>query len=133
MGAVHHHNTDVEPFAGLSMHPMEHLLYFGTLSMYLCVSPFAVLWNGYHCLLAPIGGHSGFEIHFNQSQFHYLHHRFFECNYGNFAISFDKWFGTFRDKLPHGSASESHSKAMDTKASLGWPTSEYFIYASFLA
>merc|ERR1712217_486537 len=99
---------------------------------YLCVSPFAVLWNGYHCLLAPIGGHTGFEVNFNQSQFHYLHHRFFECNYGGFAISFDKWFGTFRDKLPHGSASESHSKAMDTKASLGWPTGEYFVYASFL-
>jgi sterol desaturase/sphingolipid hydroxylase (fatty acid hydroxylase superfamily) len=32
-------------------------------------------------------------------QYHYLHHRFFECNYGTGAVPFDKWFGTFRDSL----------------------------------
>ena len=32
-------------------------------------------------------------------QYHYLHHRFFECNYGTSGTPFDKMFGTFRDKL----------------------------------
>ena len=32
-------------------------------------------------------------------QYHYLHHRFFECNYGTSGTPWDKMFGTFRDKL----------------------------------
>ena len=31
------------------------------------------------------------------ADFHYLHHRYFECNYGEATIPLDKWFGTFRD------------------------------------
>ena len=26
--SLHHRNTDIEPFAGLSMHPVEHLYYY---------------------------------------------------------------------------------------------------------
>ena len=29
--------------------------------------------------------------------FHYLHHRYFECNYGELTSPLDKWFGTFHD------------------------------------
>ncbi|MEK0082297.1 hypothetical protein [Benzoatithermus flavus] len=28
---------------------------------------------------------------------HYLHHKYFECNYADGAIPLDKWFGTFHD------------------------------------
>ena len=28
---------------------------------------------------------------------HYLHHKYFECNYGDLTIPFDKWFGSFHD------------------------------------
>jgi sterol desaturase/sphingolipid hydroxylase (fatty acid hydroxylase superfamily) len=31
--STHHRNTDVEPFAGLAMHPVEHMYYFS------CVAP----------------------------------------------------------------------------------------------
>ena len=31
------------------------------------------------------------------SFFHYLHHRYFECNYGNSKLPLDRWFGTFHD------------------------------------
>lgn len=31
------------------------------------------------------------------SYFHYLHHRYFECNYGESTLPLDKWFGTFHD------------------------------------
>lgn len=27
--SLHHRNTDIEPFAGLCMHPIEHLYYYG--------------------------------------------------------------------------------------------------------
>ena len=29
--------------------------------------------------------------------FHYLHHRYFECNYGNLSVPWDHLFGTFHD------------------------------------
>ena len=29
--------------------------------------------------------------------FHQLHHRYFECNYGEPEIPFDQWFGTYHD------------------------------------
>ena len=75
--SLHHRNTDIEPFAGLSMHPIEHLFYFtSTLpSLFVFASPFAFLWNAYHLILAPAAGHSGWEDHFQADQFHYLHHR----------------------------------------------------------
>ena len=28
---------------------------------------------------------------------HYLHHKYFECNYADGSTPLDQWFGTFRD------------------------------------
>ena len=38
------------------------------------------------------------------SFFHQLHHRYFECNYGENDFPFDKWFGTFHDGSPESDA-----------------------------
>lgn len=57
------------------------------------------MWFGVHLLISPAASHSGYEDNFQSDQFHYLHHRFFECNYGTGGIPYDKWFGTFRDSL----------------------------------
>ena len=75
--SLHHRNTDIEPFAGLSMHPVEHLYYFTSIgpSLILHASPFTMMWNAYHLIIAPACGHSGWEDHFQADQFHYLHHR----------------------------------------------------------
>jgi sterol desaturase/sphingolipid hydroxylase (fatty acid hydroxylase superfamily) len=83
--ALHHRNTDIEPFAGLSMHPVEHLYYYACIlpnlipALVFFSSPFHLLWNGAHLLLAPGASHSGFEDHFQADAFHYMHHRYFEC------------------------------------------------------
>ena len=45
--ALHHRNTDIEPFAGLSMHPVEHLYYY----RYIC-SIYSIL-KAQFCLLRP--------------------------------------------------------------------------------
>ena len=99
--SLHHRNTDIEPFAGLCMHPIEHLYYYSCIgpSLVVLASPFAFMWNGVHLLISPAASHSGWEDHFQADQYHYLHHRFFECNYGTSGTPFDKMFGTFRDKL----------------------------------
>ena len=53
--SLHHRNTDIEPFAGLCMHPIEHLYYFACIapSLYVFASPFAFMWNGVHLLISP--------------------------------------------------------------------------------
>jgi hypothetical protein len=48
--------------------------------------------------------------------FHYIHHRYFECNYGTLGIPLDAWFGTFRDKLDY--TDEMETKEIDSKATL---------------
>ena len=35
---------------------------------------------------------------------HYLHHKYFEVNYGDGLIPLDKWFGTFHDGTKAGDA-----------------------------
>ena len=61
--SLHHRNTDIEPFSGLCMHPVEHLYYYACIvpSLVFLCSPFAFLWNGVHLLLSPAASHSGWE------------------------------------------------------------------------
>ena len=70
--SLHHRNVDVEPFAGLSMHPIEHMYYFSCVapSLFFRLSPFQMLWNGVHLLLSPGASHSGWEDHVQSDQFH---------------------------------------------------------------
>ena len=153
--SLHHRNTDIEPFAGLCMHPIEHMYYFACCgpSLYLFASPFAFMWNGVHLLISPAASHSGFEDHFQSDQFHYLHHKFFECNYGPSDCPLDRWFGTFRDKMDTRSdvkvdgtpgarqsadqrpCDEKRAAArVDAKATLlGPPDAPYVIYLSLAA
>lgn len=117
--SLHHRNTDVEPFAGLCMHPIEHLLYYACAlpSIYILSSPFAFMWNGIHLLISPAASHSGYEDSFHSDQMHYLHHRFFECNYGTGTFPFDIWFGTYREKLDtkSGTYKGEHVESKDVK------------------
>jgi sterol desaturase/sphingolipid hydroxylase (fatty acid hydroxylase superfamily) len=109
--SLHHRNTDIEPFSGLCMHPIEHLYYFSCIgpALYVHATPFGFLWNGIHLLLSPAASHSGYEDNWQSDQFHYLHHRYFECNYGTPTFPFDRLFGTFRDQLVEGKDSDSNT------------------------
>ena len=128
--SLHHRNTDVEPFSGLTMHPIEHLYYFTSYWPILCfkLSAFALLYVGFHLLISPAAAHSGFEDHSGSDLFHYLHHKYFECNYGHPGIPFDLWMGTYKDKLD--ARTSRNSGAIDRKANLFVPfqSSEHAIY-----
>lgn len=105
--AVHHRNIDVGPWSGLSMHPIEHVLYYSSILIHFVVpsSPVHVLFHLYVLSLSAIvshAGYGGFRIsHRKRGQvgafFHQLHHRYFECNYGAPDLPWDRWFGTFHD------------------------------------
>ena len=105
--ALHHRNTDIGPWSGLSMHPIEHLLYFGTAMIHFIVPthPVHMVCHLMFYALYAITTHTGFEgvwvqgrkrLHLGNFH-HQLHHRYFECNYGTMEIPWDKWFGSFHD------------------------------------
>jgi len=112
--ALHHKNTDIGPWSGMSMHPVEHVLYFsGVLLHWIALShPLHAIFHLQQTGLAPALGHCGFHkletksgniYGIGQRYFHYLHHRYFECNYGgDGTVPLDKWFGTWHDGTDEG-------------------------------
>jgi len=107
---LHHKNSNPGPWSGLAMHPVEHVVYFSVVLIHFVVPshPIHFLFNAQHTALTPSGGHSGYEGPIlngtvpHGSYFHYLHHRYFECNYGESTLPLDWFFGTLRDGLPDG-------------------------------
>jgi sterol desaturase/sphingolipid hydroxylase (fatty acid hydroxylase superfamily) len=105
--ALHHRNTDVGPWSGLSMHPVEHVFYFGTALIHFVVPthPVHVVAHLMFFGLYAITTHTGFEgvwasgkkrLHLGNFH-HQMHHRYFEVNYGTLEVPWDVLFGTFHD------------------------------------
>ena len=106
---LHHKNVNVGPWSGLSMHPIEHILYISTILIHFVIPshPLHFVYQGLHTMLGAQKGHSGYERLIIDSKtgksipsagyFHYLHHKYFECNYGELTSPLDKWFGSFHD------------------------------------
>ena len=110
---LHHKNVNVGPWSGVAMHPIEHIIYFSSVLIFLIVPshPIHVLFILLFAALGPASGHSGFDEIVVKGKttapgdfFHYLHHRYIECNYGNPSVPFDRWFGTFHDGSPESYA-----------------------------
>ena len=105
--ALHHRNINVGPWSGLSMHPLEHLLFFSSILIHFLVPahPLHILFHMQHQSLTAATSHTGFEnLLVKDSKtlalgtfHHQLHHRYFEVNYGNLQMPWDKWFGSFHD------------------------------------
>lgn len=105
--ALHHRNTDIGPWSGLSMHPVEHVLYFGTVIIHFVVPshPVHLICHLMFYALYAVTTHTGHEglwlkgakrLHLGNFH-HQMHHRYFEVNYGTLEIPWDKFFGTFHD------------------------------------
>ena len=104
---LHHNNVNPGPWSGISMHPVEHVLYFsGVLIHWIVPShPIHALFHLLHAGLSPAHGHAGFDrivvgrngAIATHCYAHYLHHKYFECNYADGAIPLDRWFGSFHD------------------------------------
>lgn len=105
--SLHHRNINIGPWSGLSMHPVEHLIYLTSLCIHWIVAShpvhliFHVVYQGPGAAMT----HTGYEdllIRDKRSLalgtfYHTLHHRYFECNYGNQEMPWDRWFGTFHN------------------------------------
>jgi len=107
---LHHKNINIGPWSGLSMHPIEHLLYFsGVLFHWIIPShPIHAIFHLMHAGVTPALGHTGFHRLAGSGDksisvdnyFHYLHHRYFTANYGVPDVPLDYWFGTWADGSP---------------------------------
>lgn len=113
---IHHKNINIGPWSGLSMHPIEHLIYLSGILIHWVIPshPIHAIFHIMHGGLSPAKGHTGFQkavirkadeskveraIRLEAYE-HYLHHRHFTVNFGNAVIPLDKWFGTFHDGTP---------------------------------
>ncbi|EHI48068.1 sterol desaturase [SAR116 cluster alpha proteobacterium HIMB100] len=113
--ALHHRNVNTGPWSGISMHPVEHLIYFSSVLVHLVIPshPIHIFFHLYLLTLSPAAGHCGFDNlilagkqrlalgHYH----HHLHHRHFDCNYGSSEMPWDVWFGSFHDGTKSGQAS----------------------------
>lgn len=110
---LHHRNTNVGPWSGLSMHPLEHLFYFSSILIHFVIAahPIHILFHMMHQSLTASSSHTGFsglkvggKDSFALGTFHHqMHHRYLDCNYGNLEVPCDKWFGSF-----HNGTNEAH-------------------------
>ena len=111
---LHHKNINIGPWSGLSMHPIEHLLYFSGVLLHWIIpsNPVHAIFHLMHAGLTPTLGHTGFHKFVGKGErgimgdnyFHYLHHRWFTVNFGNEAVPLDLWFGSFHDGSPEAQA-----------------------------
>ena len=105
--AVHHRNINPGPWSGFSMHPVEHILFMSSLLIHFVIPshPLHVLYHLYWLVLGTVSTHSGYEMIWFKGKsllsvgsfFHHIHHRYFNCNYGNPEIPLDLWFGSYHD------------------------------------
>ena len=104
---LHHRNVNIGPWSGLSMHPLEHLLYFSSLMIHWVIAshPVHVIFHVIYQGPGAVMSHTGYESFLVKDKrrlalgtfYHQLHHRYYECNYGNQEMPWDRWFGTFHD------------------------------------
>lgn len=107
---LHHRNVSPGPWSGLSMHPIEHIIYFSTILLFFIIPshPIHMINLASRLGVAPAQGHTGFdrlamgdEATMDVSYYaHYLHHKYFEVNYSDGMVPLDKWFGSFHDGTP---------------------------------
>jgi len=105
--ALHHRNTNVGPWSGLSMHPLEHVVYLSTVLIHFIIpsTPFLVAFHLMYFTLSAATTHTGYQgivingkLVLPLGTFHHqLHHRYFTCNYGGLETPWDQWTGSFHD------------------------------------
>jgi len=118
--SLHHRNVNIGPWSGFAMHPVEHFLYLSTLCIHWIVAShpihlfFHIIYQGPGAAMT----HTGYEDLLIKDKrrlalgtfYHQLHHRYYECNYGNQEMPWDRWFGTF-----HNGSEEATRTTRDRK------------------
>lgn len=120
--ALHHRNTNIGPWSGFSMHPIEHILFLSSVLIHWIVAahPIHILFHLQHQALTAATSHTGFDALLVKNKksielgnfHHQMHHRYFDCNYGNLEIPWDKVFNSY-----HDGTELSHSRFLEKRRS----------------
>ena len=113
--SIHHNSINPSPWSSLSMHPAEGFLYHAVAFWRLVIpsNPILALFQLHIAGFGAVNGHIGFEkleltggaTLDSHAYAHYLHHKYFEVNYGGDGlIPLDKWLGTWHDGTKEGDA-----------------------------
>lgn len=113
--SVHHNSINPSPWSSLSMHPVETFIYHGVALWHLVIpsNPVVALFQLHIAGFGALNGHIGFDkLEVSEDRtldshayIHYLHHKYFEVNYGGDGlVPLDKWFGTWHDGSKEGDA-----------------------------
>lgn len=113
--SVHHNSINPSPWSSLSMHPVETFIYHGVALWHLVIpsNPVVALFQLHIAGFGALNGHIGFDklevsddrALDSHAYIHYLHHKYFEVNYGGDGlVPLDKWFGTWHDGSKEGDA-----------------------------
>jgi len=100
--SIHHQSFSPNPFSGLSFHPLESVMYFSAVPMYVIINAMLGLRTsafGYTAIklfndVGPSAGHDGYT-----SAHHYLHHTKKHWNFGA-SPRWDKYFTTIFRESP---------------------------------
>ena len=111
---VHHRNDNIGPWSGLSMHPIEQVIYQSSVLIHLVLltHPIHFIFHMQWLTLGAALSHAGYDsltfrgkpILLLGSFHHQLHHRFLDCNIGAPYVPIDKWNGTDHDGTPQALA-----------------------------
>jgi len=129
---LHHRNINPGPWSGLSMHPVEHAIYFASILLFFIVPghPIHMINLASRLGVAPAQGHTGFDrvavgdegsIHLPYYA-HYLHHKYFEVNYSDGMVPLDRIFGSFHDGSPEAHAAMIARRRKGGVGQFGSPT-----------
>lgn len=103
---VHHKAMDISPWSGLSMHPVEHLIYFSAVPIYVLIVPTDPILMMYFMVASALGPttlHHGFaaiklgkdSLMLTDHHHHYLHHQAGGTNFGaTNLVPLDTWLKT---------------------------------------
>ncbi|MBO9468155.1 sterol desaturase family protein [Tropicibacter sp. R15_0] len=103
---VHHKAKDISPWSGLSMHPVEHLIYFSAVPIFVLLVPTHPVLMIYFMVASALGPttlHHGFaaiklgkgRTMMTDHYHHYLHHQFGQANFGaTNLVPLDLWLKT---------------------------------------
>ncbi|MEM7563726.1 MAG: sterol desaturase family protein [Pseudomonadota bacterium] len=125
---LHHRNVNTGPWTGISMHPIEHLLYFNAIALtwIFPVHPFVVVLITLWFIAGPAPSHCGFDFirirNFRFSTgdwFHQLHHQYFDLNYGNTLSPLDCLFGSWHNGSKDSLMVQKHRAKTRRKSKAG--------------
>jgi sterol desaturase/sphingolipid hydroxylase (fatty acid hydroxylase superfamily) len=111
--AIHHNSINPTPWSSLSMHPVEAFLYHAVALWFLLIPshPIVALFALHVAGFGALNGHIGFDrVELSENKgfkshayAHYLHHKYFEVNYGgDQLVPMDMIFGTWHDGTAAG-------------------------------